>query len=152
MNTQMVYRVLADVVVVIHFTYVGCVILGFLAILLGALFRWRWVRNFWLRLVHFAMIAVVAVQALAGVLCPLTTLENFLRTKGGGQAHYGTFVGYWAHELLFYDAPPWVFTIAYCAFAAAVLGTLLLVPPELPNSITRRLTCWKRTGCNPSNQ
>lgn len=148
MDTPTIYRLLADIVVVVHFAYVGFVVFGFLAILLGVLFRWRWTRNFWLRVVHFVMIGVVAAQALAGVLCPLTDLENYLRIKGGGQAHFGTFIGYWAHELLFYDAPRWVFTTAYCLFAAAVLATLLLAPPQLPDSFARRL---KRTGSASCN-
>jgi len=146
-DAQLIYRLLADLVVVVHFAYVGCVVLGFVAILLGILFRWRWVRNFWLRFVHFLMIAVVAAQAVAGVLCPLTTLEKYLRVKGGGQAHYGTFVGYWAHQLLFYEAPWWVFTAAYCIFALAVLVTLVFAPPELPEPIARRLKVGRNPRC-----
>ena len=46
---MIVYNYLADAVVVIHAAYIGFVILGLLAILLGVLFHWNWVRNFWFR-------------------------------------------------------------------------------------------------------
>ena len=60
------YRYLADAVVVLHVAYVLAVVLGLLATLAGYLFHWDWVRNFWLRGVHLAMIMVVVVHALLG--------------------------------------------------------------------------------------
>jgi MFS superfamily sulfate permease-like transporter len=128
----MSYRLLADVVVVLHFAYVAFVVLAMAAILLGIVFRWQWVRNFWFRAIHFLMIAVVAVQSVLSILCPLTTLEDFLRGRAGESVRSGSFVGRWAHELLFVEAPPWAFTTIYCLFAAAVLATLILAPPRWP--------------------
>ena len=130
---MIVYNYLADAVVVIHAAYIGFVILGLLAILLGVLFHWNWVRNFWFRAIHFLMILVVVVQAVLGILCPLTTLEKYWRNKGGGEVYTGSFVGHWVHELIFFEAPHWVFTICYCVFGAIVLATLLLVPPRWPS-------------------
>ena len=78
-----VYRFLADLVVVVHAAYVGFVVMGFVAILVGIVRRRGWARNFWFRSIHLAMVAGVAAQALAGVLCPLTTLENYLRSRAG---------------------------------------------------------------------
>ena len=126
------YNYLADAVVVFHATYIGFVILGLLAILVGALLHWKWVRNFWFRAVHFLMILIVVVQAVAGIICPLTTLEKHWRDKGGGEVYTGSFVGHWVHELIFYNGPPWVFTLCYILFGIGVLATLLLAPPERP--------------------
>jgi hypothetical protein len=127
-----IYNYLADAVVVIHAAYIAFVILGLLAILTGRIFGWRWVRNLWFRAVHFLMILVVVVQALLGILCPLTTLEKHWRSKGGGDMYTGSFIGHWAHELIFFEAPRWVFTTCYCVFGAIVLATLFLVPPRWP--------------------
>jgi hypothetical protein len=127
-----VYDYLADAVVVVHATYIAVVIFGLLAILLGALLRWEWVRNFWFRLIHFLMILVVVVQALANVDCPLTLLEKHWRDMGGETIYAGSFVGHWVHELIFFEAPDWVFTVCYCAFGAIVLATFFLVPPHPP--------------------
>lgn len=126
------YRLAADVVVVVHATYVATVVFGLLLILLGILLRWRWIGNFWIRAVHLAMIGVVVLQALLGTVCPLTTLENQLRIQGGGQPYPDTFIAYWAHELLFYNGPAWAFTLGYCLFGGLVLGTWLLSPPRWP--------------------
>jgi hypothetical protein len=133
---MVIYRWLADTVVVLHAAYVAFVIAGLLAVLMGVLLRWRWVRNFSFRAVHFLMIAVVVVESLLGITCPLTTWEDTLRLKAGEEVTQGTFIGRWAHEVLFYDAPPWVFTIAYCVFGGLVLLALVLVPPERPRCRT----------------
>ena len=71
------YKFLADFAVVIHAAYVAFVVFGLLASLLGALFHWKWVRNFWFRTIHFLAIAIVVVEALNSIVCPLTTLEQF---------------------------------------------------------------------------
>ena len=126
------YRFLADLVVVVHGAFIGFVLVGMLLILLGIALRWRWVRNFWFRTLHFLAIGVVVAQALLGVLCPLTTLEKHLRGQAGQATYPGSFVAHWVHELIFYEAPPRVFTISYCLFGAAVLATLLLAPPRWP--------------------
>jgi hypothetical protein len=72
---------LADVVVTVHFLFMLFVLVAQLLIAVGWVLRWEWVRNFWFRLVHLASIGVVAAQALAGIVCPLTTLERYLRKE-----------------------------------------------------------------------
>ena len=129
------YRFLADAVVVVHFAYVAFVILAFGAIVLGWARRWQWVRNFWFRTIHFLMIAVVVVESLCGVLCPLTDWEDRLRELGGEANQPGSFIGRWVHSLLFVEASPGVLATSYCLFALAVLAMLFVVPPRWP---TRR--------------
>lgn len=122
--------ILADLVLVGHVLFVTFVVLGFLAILLGAALKWRWVRGYRFRLLHLLAIGVVAVQALVGVICPLTTLEQALRRNATQATYQGTFISHWLQRLIFFDADPWVFTTAYVAFALAVLGTWWWVPPQ----------------------
>ena len=123
-------RLLADLIVVVHLVWVGFVVLGMAAILLGIVLRWEWVRNFWFRVVHLAMIGVVVAEALVGMTCPLTNWEKQLRHRAGQATYPGDFLGHWAHQLIFFHAPPWVFTLAYVAFGAAVLAAFLLAPPR----------------------
>jgi hypothetical protein len=121
---------LADLMVVIHASYASFVVLGLAAILAGVVFRWSWVRNVWFRAAHLVAIGIVVAESLAGIPCPLTVWEKQLRELGG-QAHYaGDFLGYWAHRLLFFDAPPWVFTVIYTLFGLAVLAAFVLAPPR----------------------
>ena len=130
------YGMLADVVVAIHAVYVGFVVFGLVAILVGYARGWRWVRNPYLRILHLAAIGFVCLESILGIDCPLTTLENALRL-GAGQNGYGSdFVGYWLDRLLFYDFQPGMFTIVYLAFGLMVVGTMWLVPIRMRNPST----------------
>jgi hypothetical protein len=73
---------LADIVVTIHLLFMLFVLIAQVLIVAGWLLHWGWVRNFWFRLVHLGSIGVVAAQALAGIICPLTTLERHFRVEG----------------------------------------------------------------------
>jgi hypothetical protein len=130
------YRLLADVVVIVHAAYVLFVIFGLVAVLVGYLRRWEWVRNRTFRLVHLAMILLVVAEAWCGVVCPLTVWEQRLRALAGQTTYQGDFFPNLVHELLFYDAPTWVFTILYTLFGAAVAATLALVPPRWSSRTT----------------
>ncbi|HET6882007.1 MAG TPA: DUF2784 domain-containing protein, partial [Pirellulales bacterium] len=108
--------------------YVGYIVVGQLAILLGAWWRWAWVRNRWFRCTHLAAITIVALEAVAGITCPLTTWEDELRRLAGETPAGESFVARGVHAVLFFELPPWVFTTVYLLFAVLVLATLLFVP------------------------
>ncbi|HAC89507.1 MAG TPA: hypothetical protein DCF63_02580, partial [Planctomycetaceae bacterium] len=125
-----ILSLLADAVVAIHLTYILVVIVGLLAIVTGRLLGWQWSYNGWFRAIHLLMILVVAVESWLDITCPLTTLEDWLRAQSGQNATEGTFVGRMMHDLLFYNAPSWIFTVSYSLFAVTVLLTILLIPPR----------------------
>lgn len=127
------YRILADAVAIFHAAYVGFVVLGFAAIVAGIAMRREWVRSFTFRAAHLAAIALVCVEVATGTMCPLTVLEDSLRARGGEAGYPGDFIGYWAHELIFYNAPPWVFTAIYLIFGALVALTFVIAPPRRPH-------------------
>jgi len=83
---------IADLILLIHFSYVLFVVLGLVVIWLGFFLHWAFVRNFWFRLVHLLAIGYVVAEALGGVICPLTIWENQLRVKAGGGVYQGTFM------------------------------------------------------------
>lgn len=120
----------ADGVLFLHVLYVGFVVLGQGIILLGGVLGWGFVRNFRFRLLHLLAIGILVVQAWLGVLCPLTVLELALRERGGGEIYFGTFIGHWLDELLYVEAPLWVFTAAYTAFGLLVAGSWIWVRPR----------------------
>ena len=124
---------IADLIVSIHFGYVIFVVGGLFVIVLGGALRWRFIRNFWFRATHLAMILIVVFETIFGISCPLTDLEYELRTAAGQQnAADGSFVGRLIQQLIFYDFPLIVFTIGYCLFGIAVLTSWWLLPPLLP--------------------
>lgn len=124
------YLMLADSVLALHVMVVTFVVLGLVMILLGGVFIWHWVRNGWFRLAHLICIAVVVMQAWAGVICPLTTLEMWLRKQAGAKTYSGSFIAHWLDNLLYYDFPAWVFTLAYSAFGSLVLISWFWVKPR----------------------
>lgn len=119
-------RIAADALLVVHFAIAAFIVGGLLLTWLGALLKWQWIRNPWFRYAHLAAIAFVALEALLGYACPLTVWEDLLR----GGVRPESFVGRWVYRLLYYQAPEWVFTSLYVAWAAATLVTLRLVPPS----------------------
>jgi hypothetical protein len=122
---------LADLIVIFHATYVSFIVLGLVAILLGVMLKWNWVRNIWFRAIHLIAIGIVVGESIVGVPCPLTVWEAQLRKLAGQTAYAGDFLGHWAHRLIFFRADPWVFTLIYTLFGTVVLAAFILAPPRL---------------------
>jgi hypothetical protein len=121
---------LADAVLALHAALVLFVVGGLPLILFGNRRRWAWVNDWWFRLAHLATIAVVAAEAWLGIVCPLTTLEAWLRMQAHGTPDEGGFIEHWLQALLFWQAPPWVFTLAYTVFGLAVAAAWWVFPPR----------------------
>lgn len=115
------YGLLADTILVIHFSFVIFVVAGFVLILLGLLAGWSWVHNQIFRITHLLAIGIVVLQAWFGRLCPLTAWENELRRLAGQSGYEETFVEHWLHDILFYQAESWIFTTMYTGFGALVM-------------------------------
>lgn len=120
---------LADAVLVLHALVVLFIVGGFAAVWLGAALGWVWVRDRRFRFAHLAAIGIVALLAALDIPCPLTVLEDRLRTGSTGSEG---FVQHWVGRLLYYDLPGWVFTLTYVLFALVVLLTWRFVPPRPP--------------------
>lgn len=120
---------LADTIAIIHLGYVIFVILGFILIVLGIIFKWKWIRNLWFRLTHLIAIVGVAFEALMGINCPLTVLEFRFRYATYPSDKKASFIGNIIDSILFYNAPMWLFTLIYTAFAIIVLITFIIAPP-----------------------
>jgi len=126
----MPYRLLADVVLTMHVALVAFVVGGLVLVIVGNLRGWRWVNNLWFRVAHIGAIAIVVAEVWLGFTCPLTTLEMWLRTQAGATTYGAGFIEHWLSRILFYDAPPWAFVIAYSVFGLLVLATWLRFPPR----------------------
>jgi hypothetical protein len=130
MPDAMMWRWLADAVLVLHVGYVVFVVAGLLLVVVGNLLGWRWVNGIGFRVAHLAAIGVVVAESWFGMVCPLTTLESWLRAQGGAGAYSGDFIAHWLQRLLFWNAPAWVFTTAYTLFGLAVAATWWRFPPR----------------------
>ena len=123
------YQLLADVVLSTHVAIVMFVVLGLVVVVAGNFLGWPWVNGWWFRFAHLAAIAIVAAQAWLGLVCPLTTLESWLRVQARQAAYEVGFIEYWLQRVLYYDAPAWVFTLAYTLFGLAVATVWWQFPP-----------------------
>lgn len=78
----MIYRFVADAIVVLHLLFIGFVVLGGCLVL-------RWPK---LALLHLPAACWGAVIELRGWICPLTPLENQLRQAAGDAGYPGSFI------------------------------------------------------------
>jgi hypothetical protein len=134
---MVIYRFLADATVIIHCAYASFIVLGLLAIVVGLVRHWSWIRNFWFRLVHLLMMGFVAAETCCGILCPLTVWENRLRQLAGETTYPGSFIGTMANDVLFVDMPEWVLSCAYVLLFGLILLTLVAAPPRWPGGKRR---------------
>jgi hypothetical protein len=135
-------RLLADAVLLLHVGYAAFVIGGLLLIWLGAWFDWRWVRARLFRKAHLLCTAVVAIEALMGVMCPLTWFEHALLVASGTAGYERSFIGQLIYQLLYYDAPAWMFTAAYTALTLTVAACYRYLPPSPPLARQRPANTW----------
>ncbi|HXG68640.1 MAG TPA: DUF2784 domain-containing protein [Blastocatellia bacterium] len=87
----MLYRWLADLVLVLHLAFVGFVVFGGLLLL-------RWPRLAW---VHAPAALWGIVIEYAGLTCPLTPLEVALRRRGGQAGYAGDFIEHYVMAVLY---------------------------------------------------
>lgn len=121
---------LADAVLVVHICIAAFVVGGLVFVIVGNLKHWSGANNIWFRVAHVAAIGIVVSESWLGYVCPLTTLEMWLRSRAGAASYGGGFIEHWLQQLLFYSAPPWVFVAVYTLFALFALVTWWYFPPR----------------------
>ena len=104
----MIYRLLADAVLVLHFCFVVFVIFGGLLVLRRRRFAW----------LHLPAVVWGILIEFFWWTCPLTVLENYLRQLGGEAGYAEGFVDYFVSFVLYSPLSPSV---------RLALGLLLLI-------------------------
>lgn len=87
----MIYRILADLVLVLHLGFVVFVVLGGLLVL-----RWPAIMA-----LHIPAAVWGVMIEFTGWLCPLTPLENWLRVRGGELGYSGGFIEHYIQPVLY---------------------------------------------------
>jgi hypothetical protein len=104
----MTYRVLADIVVVVHLLWILFLVAGV---------YWG-VKRRLVMMIHGSGLVFAMVSTVFGWYCPLTHLEFWLMEKAQpSPASHGSFIAHYAKKLIYIDVP---------AFAIFVL-TLVLI-------------------------
>lgn len=87
----MIFRLAADAVVTFHLLFIIFVQLGGLLVL-----RWPWAA-----LLHLPAMAWGAAVEFLHLYCPLTPLENALRSRAGDQGYDGGFIEHYLIPLIY---------------------------------------------------
>ena len=136
----MLYKILADLVVIIHFAWIVFVLWGFILTVYSSIsvyffsagkdrakaFFDRWI----FRTVHVAGIVYVAVLTVLGKICPLTTLENILRRQYNPELTYpGSFVMHYIQKLIYPEANFLIFVVPTMIIAIFSIVMFVIRPP-----------------------
>lgn len=125
------YSFLADLIVTFHLFYVIFAVGGQIVILAGLWLKWRFVRQPAFRIAHLIAVAFVAFEAVIGMVCPLTEWENNLRQLAGQSVDTDiSFIARLVRKVIFYDFPPWVFSVMHIFFGLVVIMTFVFAPPR----------------------
>lgn len=87
----MLYNVLADIVLLLHFLFI-------LTVIFGALLVFKWPRFAWFQL-PVALWGMLI--SLIGWVCPLTPLENYFRSMAGQEEFSGGFIGHYLLPIIY---------------------------------------------------
>ena len=129
-ETRVIFLI-ADIVLVVHFCVVTFIVSGFFLIPIGYKFNWCWVANSQLRIFHIGMMALITLETLLGITCPLTSIENSLR----GIYQSKSFVGYWIEQIIYWDFPAPFFIVLYFTFLGWTFLMWKLFPPKINKKI-----------------
>jgi hypothetical protein len=126
----MLYRILADALMVIHFIWILFMLWGFVLTVRGL-----WHKDFferWLfRTIHLSGILLVAALALLDEYCPLTVWENNLRRHYNPDFDYpGSFIIGHIEKLVYPDVSIMVVLVPTVIMALFTLIVFIARPPS----------------------
>ena len=136
----MVYRILANIVVLIHLILVLFMIHGFFFTIF-ALFKKELLDKWLLRTTHLIGISCVVIINILDKSCPLTIWENILRAKYDPSATYpGSFIASYLVKILYPDVHPLIINIPTIFIGMFTLLVYILKPPyKIKSFITNTL-------------
>jgi len=123
-------RTAALAVLYFHFAVVAFNVFWLLAVPIGSLLGWRFVRNYMWRIAHIAALILVAAQAVAGRLCFLTIVQEYLQGRAGAEMGTPSLLTRIVSRAIYWPLPDWAFAPLYVL--ALVFAALLwrFVPPR----------------------
>ena len=123
------FTALALAVLAAHVAVIAFNVFGLVVIPLGAWRGWAFVRGFWWRALHLALLVVVALQPLFGRACFLTLWQAALEQDAGQTASREPLIARWIDSIIFWNLPVWFFAALYVAVLIYALALWRWVPP-----------------------
>ena len=112
----MAYRMLADLVIVVHLGY-----LAFVAV--GGVLAWRWRR---LIRPHLIALTVAFASVAVGFDCPLTNIEKSLRRLAGDRPYAGGFIDHYIVGTLYPRGLDRLAQVVVAVVVVAAYGSVVL--------------------------
>ena len=116
---------LADLILIIHFAVVLFIIFGFCFPIFYK-FKFNFAKNYYIRIIHISLITIVLVETLAGVICPLTIIENLLRNSTQSESLIAKLL----RDLLFWDFSISYFLLIYFVCFSWTVFIWFFFPPN----------------------
>lgn len=105
----MLYRALADGVVVFHLAFI-------IFVAVGSVLAWRWPAVAW---AHLPALAWAAGSVTIGLPCPLTPLEKWCRRRAGDEGYAGGFVDHYVEGVIYPEEYTGALRLAIAAIVLA---------------------------------
>ena len=150
------YKILADLIVIMHFLWIIFMIAGFLFTVYFVLFNKKFVsasaaleasvppasgpadKKFIIsimRIIHLAGIIYVGALTLLEKHCPLTLIEYNLKQRAHSISpvdYHGSFIAEWVEKLVYPDVHPLIIEIPTIIIAVSTLILFIVFPPIFP--------------------
>ena len=135
----MLYKIFADLIVVIHFAWILFMLVGAILTLSG--FFYKRFFDWWsFRILHLCGIIYVGLLAFLREYCPLTILENAVRAKYDLDLTYpGSFIVHYIEKLVYPDVNPSIILVPTIFIAVFTIVVFIIKPPTK----IRRIFKWK---------
>ncbi|MFB3926527.1 MAG: DUF2784 family protein [Syntrophales bacterium] len=106
-----IYRLSADIIIIVHSLWIAFLILGFPVLLYFNLRKWRYI--------HLGALLVTAAMQWTRTICPLTLAEYFFKSQGSSRLVYpGQFMTELIEKWIYLDEPVLeklaYLTVLYC--------------------------------------
>ena len=125
----MFYRILADVIMVLHLAWIIFMLWGVVLTIRGFFYP-KFFERWLFRTIHLLGILFVGTLEILGKYCPLTLWENALRGHYNPETDYsGSFIIKYIEQLIYPDVSPLVVIIPTILIAAFTLAAFVLKPP-----------------------
>lgn len=126
----MVYKILADIIVITHFLVILFMFLGFFLTLKG-FFNSKFFDKWLFRTLHLFGMVYIGLLAVLRQYCPLTIMENTLRARYNPELTYpGSFIVYYIEKLVYPDINPVMIIIPTTTLAVFTLVVFIIRPPK----------------------
>jgi Protein of Unknown function (DUF2784). len=70
----------SEIILSLHLLIFLFITFSFILIPIGYFQKWEWVKNKYYRSIHLILMGIISIETILGFMCPLTILENILKT------------------------------------------------------------------------